>query len=396
MADRQAKLEADRRLWRQLVAGALALFIAMGVGRFAYTPILPLMQSQARVTNSLGGFLASSNYLGYLVGAFVVGSATWFRRRRLRVYRWSLWINIFSTGAMAATEDHWLWYMLRALSGLTSGFVFVLASSMVLDELANRQRSRLSGVLYGGVGCGIAVIGLAVPIFGRVAGWRGAWIGAMMITIAIGLPAVLWLRDAQNGSPAAASRAVDLPTKRLRTYFPWLVVAYGLEGLGYIVTGTFLVSLTAMVPALRGFAPYTWVIVGVAALASCFIWAQVAHRWGSITALCGAYVVQAIGVLLPILLSNVPGVSLGSILFGGTFMGITTTATMLGKLLRSEDASQAIGLMTGVYGIGQIVGAAGAGVLAHYTGGLVLSTVMASGVLFLGALVLGVGGIRRV
>ncbi|MCL6446223.1 MAG: YbfB/YjiJ family MFS transporter [Alicyclobacillus sp.] len=287
MVDRETKPQTDRNLWRQLVAGAMALFIAMGVGRFAYTPILPLMQAQAHVTNSLAGFLASSNYFGYLVGAFAAGSVTWFRRCRLRVYRWSLWINIVTTGEMAATGNHWIWYILRVLSGVTSGFVFVLVSSIVLDELANRRRSRLSGVFYGGVGCGIVVTGLAVPMFENVAGWRGAWFGLMILTLVIGIPAVLWMKDAQDGSPTTTSQTTEHPRKLSppRTYFSWLVVAYGLEGLGYIITGTFLVSLAVAIPGLQRFAAYSWIVVGAAAIPSCFIWAYVAQRWGNISAL---------------------------------------------------------------------------------------------------------------
>lgn len=106
-------------------------------------------------------------------------------------------------------------------------------------------------------------------------------------------------------------------------------------------------------------------MVGLAALPSCLVWAHVANRWGNIPALVMAYLLQALGVLLPVIAPNVIGVYMGSILFGGTFMGITTTATTLGRSLRPQDSTRCIGLMTGIYGIGQIVGAAGAGVLAN-------------------------------
>ncbi|WP_328702153.1 YbfB/YjiJ family MFS transporter [Alicyclobacillus fructus] len=374
-----------------------ALFIVMGVGRFAYTAILPLMQAQAHVTNLMAGYLASSNYVGYLIGAFAVGTVSWFQRHRLRVYQWSICINVLTTGAMAVAENPWIWYCLRAVSGLASGFVFVLASSMVLDELARRQRSRLSGVFYGGVGAGISVSGLVVPVFGGIAGWRGAWLGLMVVSILIGIPAILWMKDAQNSSQTDMFPLRDLLSNYLtKAYFPWLVLAYGLEGLGYIITGTFLVALATATPALHRFASYIWILVGIAALPSCIVWAYVAHRWGHITALVAAYLFQALGVLLPIVVPSAMGAFLGSVLFGGTFMGITTTATTLGKSLRSRDGSQAIGLMTGVYGIGQVLGAVGSGVLAHHTGGFVLPTLMASGVLFLGAVVLMLGKVMKV
>ncbi|MHB1628644.1 MAG: YbfB/YjiJ family MFS transporter [Bacilli bacterium] len=389
---RNRELGPDKGLWMQVIAGAFALFIAMGVGRFAYTPILPLMQSQAHFSNASAGYLASSNYTGYLLGAFTAGSVPWIRHRRLNAYRWSLIVSIAATGGMAAASGFWLWSLLRMVSGISSGLVFVLVSSIVLDALARKNYSHLSGVLYGGVGLGIAVTGLMAPILGNPFGWRGAWLGLMALTTAIGIPAVLWIKDEQDGrhrQKVAPQRQGD----GQRWYFPWLVAAYGCEGLGYIITGTFLVAMAEKMPALHEFAPYCWVVVGLASLPSGVVWVRLARRWGNVPALAAAYLLQAFGVILPVLLPTAAGVYLGSVLFGGTFMGVTTLGTMLGRQLRPQDSSKAIGLMTGIYGIGQIVGAAGAGLLATRSGGFGLSTLVASGVIFAGAAILLMGRI---
>ncbi|WAH40018.1 MFS transporter [Alicyclobacillus fastidiosus] len=114
---------------------------------------------------------------------------------------------------------------------------------------------------------------------------------------------------------------------------------------------------------------------------------------GDVPALVAAYLLQALGVLLPVVASNALGGYLGSILFGGTFMGITTLGTMLGRKLRPQDSSKAIGLMTGIFGIGQIVGAAGTGLLASHLGGFGVPTLAASGVIFIGAAILLIGRI---
>lgn len=386
--------ERSQNLWLLVVAGGLSLFIAMGVGRFAYTPILPWMQAQTHFSNAIAGFLASSNYLGYLVGAFLAGSVSWIRRQRLFTFRWSLLLCILTTGAMALTSNVWIWYVLRCVSGISSGLVFVLVSSIVLDELAHHNRSTLSGMFYGGVGLGIAVTGLLVPAIGHPFGWRGTWLAMMILSILLGIPATLGIRSSDTrvqSQPSLSTPTVHGPDRM----FWWLTVAYGCEGLGYIITGTFLVAMVAKMPGLQGMAPYTWVLAGVAALPSCILWSTCARRFGEVRILVTAYLVQTVGVLLPVISPTALGGYVGAVLFGGTFMGITTLATMLGRKLRSNDSSKAIGLMTGVYGIGQIVGAGGAGLLAGSSGGFRVPTVVASVVLFVGAICLIVGRLVR-
>ncbi len=373
--------------WMQVIIGAFALFIAMSVGRFAYTPILPLMQAQAHFSDASAGYLASSNYVGYLIGAFAAGSVTWIRRRRLYVYRWSLIVSILANGLMTLTSSLWVWSVIRTISGISSALVFVLISSIVLDVLAMQNRSKLSGVLYGGVGFGIAVTGLVVPAIGSQFGWRGEWLGLMVLSIVIGIPTTIWTKDLSNKSKQQSINPENQIYEQ-KKYFPWLVLAYGCEGFGYIITGTFLVEMASKMPTLHGYATYSWVVVGVAALPSTILWAYLAHRYGDIPILVTAYLLQALGVMLPVLLPTEMGVFLGSIFFGGTFLGITSVGTMLGRKLRPQDSSKAIGLMTGIYGIGQILGAAGAGLLADHLGGFDIPTLAASGIILVGAAVL--------
>lgn len=307
----------------------------------------------------------------------------------MSAYRWSLILCIATIGAMAVSSNVWIWSLLRLMSGISSGLVFVLVSSIVLDELAKQNRSALSGVFYGGVGLGIAVTGMLIPAIGPSFGWRGTWFWLMVLTILLGIPSLLWIR--QRATSVEWQQAVVKTSDTRENLFSWLLLAYGLEGLGYIITGTFLVDMISKMPAMHGLTSYSWIIVGVTAIPSCIIWAYLGRRLGDVAALLAAYLLQAVGVLLPIIVPDAFGGYVGALLFGGTFMGITTLATTLGQKLRPNDSGKAIGLMTGVYGIGQIVGAGGAGLLASQSGGFGVPTLVASGVLFIGAVILTVG-----
>lgn len=384
-------METHHHHWRIVVAGGLALLIAMGIGRFAYTPILPLMQSQTHFSNTTAGYLASSNYLGYLLGAFAVGALPWIQKHRTLTYRLSLILCIATTGAMSISSNAWVWFAVRFVSGTTSGIVYVLVSSIVLDELAKQNRSSLSGVLYGGVGIGIVITGLLVPASNHSFGWKGAWLDLMFLTILLGIPSILWIKDRSGGLTQLQS---TVKTKANRnSFFYYLTIAYGFGGAGYIITGTFLVELVSKMPTLHGFAPYSWMIVGAAASPSCIIWTYLGRRFGDIPSLVSAYVLQLVGILLPIVMPDTFGGIVGALLFGGTFMGMTSLGTTYGRKLSPNDSGKAIGIMTGVFGVGQIVGAGGAGVLASHSGGFGVPTMAAGAALFIGAVILTLGRI---
>lgn len=57
--------------WRIVLQAAAALAVSMGIGRFVYTPILPLMHAQAGLSAQAGSTLATANYIGYLIGALL-------------------------------------------------------------------------------------------------------------------------------------------------------------------------------------------------------------------------------------------------------------------------------------------------------------------------------------
>ena len=406
MAWRRLTLMNDElRPTRILIGGIGALVIAMGVGRFAYTPILPYLQQEAGVTGELAGYLASSNYLGYLLGALLAGALGW-RSGKSTSLKAFLGINILTTLAMGMTEQYALWLLLRFVSGVTSGLVFVLASSVALDAFVTAKRPGWSGLLYSGVGIGIAVSGIAVPILAERYGWQGAWIGLGIFTLGIGCFSWLWLQDKassrSNSTEAkvqanASARTLDETTAREpegakgRRLLPWLLASYGCEGLGYIISGTFLVAIVQEIPSFGALGALSWVLVGTAAIPSSVMWAKIAGKTGNVTALYLAFLTQIIGVVLPVFMFNAAGALLGAVLFGATFMGITTLSVSEARNLLPSHSSQAIGYMTFVYGIGQMLGPAIAGRLITHFGGYNASLLFAALALVCGMLCLAVG-----
>jgi MFS family permease len=139
-----------------LLAGMSALAVVMGIGRFAYTPILPLMQAGEGFSETVAGLVASANYGGYFLAALFSAFFSWPGGRTVWL-RSHLVLNVLTTGIMGWLSDAVAWGVIRFLSGWSSGVVFVLSSNMVLDRLSVEGRNGWkSGVLYSGVGLGIA------------------------------------------------------------------------------------------------------------------------------------------------------------------------------------------------------------------------------------------------
>jgi MFS family permease len=138
-----------------LVSGTIALLIAMGIGRFSYTPLLPYMKQSLGFSETMAGYLASSNYLGYLLGALFTGAIRWGNKRIL-YFRISLFFNILTTGLMGCTTNQGFWLLWRFLSGFSrcngirSGFwhCFRSVSQLPANELGwvLLRRSRMGNL----------------------------------------------------------------------------------------------------------------------------------------------------------------------------------------------------------------------------------------------------------
>lgn len=326
---------------------AAALAAGMGVGRFVYTPILPLMHARAGLSAGAGANLATANYVGYLLGA-VAGTLAPGLVRSRAVLRGSLLLLTATLAAMPLTHGVLVWGALRLLAGAASALVFVVAVASLLHHLRDHP-AHLPGWAFGGVGAGIALSGLLVLALRPVADWRAAWWSAAALTAL--LAAAAW-RLRPEVAPAAGPVAGGRARARGHRWFGALFVSYFLEGVGYIVAGTFLVAAIGQgSPGWLGSG--AWVLVGLAAVPSSALWARLGRRWSRPGLLLTALTVQAAGIALPALTGSTAAALGSAVLFGATFLGVSTLALATGAQLRFP---RSVALLTAGYSVGQILG----------------------------------------
>ncbi|MFF5996114.1 YbfB/YjiJ family MFS transporter [Lysinibacillus sp. KU-BSD001] len=356
---------------KRVVGGILALLIAMGIGRFAYTPLLPFMQADLALTDALAGYLATSNYAGYFVGAIGLTFFS-FQEKRFIVLNGALFLNVLTTMIMGVTNEYLLLLLIRFISGVSSAVVFILASSIVLTYLGRLKKPQWSGLFYSGVGFGIAFSSISISYIVAALSWQATWLLLGVACIVLALFSSSFLKEQQE---IESSNAIHQRNEWIqKRWLPWLLVAYGLEGVGYIVTGTFIVSIAAQLPTIQWNPAFVWLIVGLAAIPSCYIWSRMAGRVGYVNGLVMALGIQSIGIILPVLLPTTIGLSVSAFLFGMTFMGITTIVNTVAR----GSGTRILGGLTAMYAGGQMLGPTIAGLLMTLTDSYESALVFAS------------------
>lgn len=373
-------------VWQAALGGMFGLVLAMGVGRFAYTALLPLMQQEANLGTSAAGTLAAVNYGGYLVGALLCLLGVVYAHRSW-LFRGSLVVSVGTTAAMGLSDALAVWWVLRFLAGVASAGVMVLGSALALDYLMQRGASGWRGFIFSGVGVGIALSGVVVFLLEDLLTASGQWLALALLCVPLATASGYWL----GATPQSPRQVADRSQWRLPPLLYWLTAAYFCVGMGYIVSGTFLVAIVQANIASSTAGLTTWIVVGVAAAGSTMVWPVLATRGGELRALVVAYGVQALGILLPAWSPDLVGAYVGALLFGGTFMGIVTLTMNLGQRLAPQHSTPVLGLLTAAYGTGQIIGPVLAGMLAEQTASFTLPLVGAAAVVAVGGILLVIG-----
>ena len=328
------------------VAGLAALAVSQGIGRFAMTPILPMMQEEG-LSLSEGGWLAAANYFGYLAGAL---STLWLRLEPSAAIRVALLAIGLATLAMGLIDGFAFWLGLRALAGVASGWVLVLVSAWTLERLAEVRRPQLAGVLYAGVGTGVTIAGVVCLVVAQLGARADAnWIalGALALATAAATWAVFSFKQE---SPRQAAE------KHHSRFGGWLLIlCYGAYGFGYIVPATFLPAMARQIVAEPLAFGLAWPVLGIAAAASTLI----ASRLGAanprrVWVIC--MVLLALGVAAPLFVPGLAGILFSAVLVGGTFVTITLAGMQEARRLYGSAARPVMAAMTAAFALGQLIG----------------------------------------
>ena len=348
--------------------------LAQGIGRFAFTPILPMMQEDAGVSLAQGGWLAAANYLGYLIGSL------WAMVQRARAdhaIRAALAATSVATLAMAFADGLVAWLAWRALAGIASAWVLIHVGSWCAQRLAHLGRPALTSVVFAGVGAGVMLAGaLCLALMTAGAGSRTAWLwlGAIGVVISI----VVWPVVGDAGDAAAGSAFADY---RWTPDTVRLVACYGAFGIGYIIPATFVPVMAKQViddPAVFGWA---WPVFGAAAVVSTLAAGALERVLSGRRLWMASACVMALGVASPLVVGGLAGILVCALLVGGTFVVATLAGVQVAREVAGAAAHVLLAAMTAAFAATQVAGPLLVSFLAQQSGGINAALLLACAVL---------------
>ena len=379
------------------LALSLGAAVSLGITRFAYGLLLPVMKGDLAWSYTLAGAMNTVNAAGYLLGALV----TPWLLKRLGAARVLLWGAVLASVFMALSGffiDAAPLLLQRLLAGVASAFVFIAGGLLAarLGTRAPQQAGLLLGLYYGGVGWGIALSALGVPLLleaalGVAHGWAWAWWGMALLCL-VATAVLAWpARILQKQELVAQSGQAPEPhlIKKISwRSMAWALAGYTLFGVGYIGYMTFVIALLREQGASAGAVTLFYTLLGLAVVASARIWARLLDRAQGGGALALLNALLGVATVLPALTAAWPVVLASGLLFGAVFLSlVASTTAFVRHNLPSAQWAAGISAFTIVFAFGQIVGPTVVGWIADGPGGLARGLLYSAGALWLGALV---------
>lgn len=370
----------------QLLASAVALMMAMGIGRFALTPQLPQLIAEGQFDLTAAGLVAAANYLGYFLGAVDAMYARRPRQVRLRLHA-GLWLCVLLTLASWAADGFWSHLLLRFGTGVASAWVLVMITSLSQQVANAHNRQRLGALVFAGPGLGIALTGL-LALVAHLLGLASAalWLIYAAAALVMLLAVSPWLPRALQ--PAVAPALQPSPTRSLG--IGRLGLVYALYGVGYILPATFLSQMANQQFRGNWMADLFWPAFGLAAALGVALVSL--RRAGRTSAwLTATLWLQGVGVLACLMGGGV-GLALGVVLCGGPFLACMQLVMQRSRELAPQATQRNAGLLTACFALGQLSGPLLAALSNHFSGSLQPALVLAAvGLGLAGVLVLTSG-----
>jgi predicted MFS family arabinose efflux permease len=370
---------------RLILILSLAPTIGLGIGRFAYSLVLPDMRDSLGWSYSAAGFMNTINAAGYLAGALI--AARLIKRFGLSAtVRWGTVTCVVSLALCALSANFVVLSLARLLVGLGAAAVFIGGAALAATIAQSRpeRANFLLSLFYAGPGLGILSSGLIAPFVLQAFGsgsWWIVWWAMTLLTTVMAIPLLLAPIDAKAAIAGAAATPFAIGPVLI------YLIGYFLFGAGYIAYMTFMIAYIRDAGGGAAAQSAFWCLIGLSAFATPWLWRRVLARDSGGVSTAIILGVNAIGAALPLLGHSTAWLTASALVFGVSFFAIVGSTTAFVRFNYSPAAwPTAIAAMTIAFGIGQTLGPSFTGAITDALGSLSYALNAGAAMLALGAI----------
>lgn len=346
-----------------IIAGICSTLIAIGFGRFIYTPILPNMQNDLNLGSTTMGIISSYNYFGYLVGSII--PIIWKFRNFKNIIVVSSICSVITIYLMGFTTDLKIFIALRFLCGISSAFGFVFTISLMFNLFNDLKNKTLQLYHFCGIGLGIVVGTITIWVTSTSDFfWNHQWMIIGFMGILLCIPIILY-------TPKQTFLIIDksAPSENKFTLdFFSITFGYFFFGVGYIIFGTFISAIAKDLFEISSYQYLSWIIVGIFAIPSVLIWDWVSKKIGTDFLLFFSCLTVALGVSILFFNNNLNYFLISCIFYGLGVPGSVALVLVEGKKRFIGNVNISVAIMTTAFSVGQILGPFVSGILIDSKG----------------------------
>ena len=346
-----------------IIASICSTLIAIGFGRFIYTPILPNMQDDLNLSSTMMGIISSYNYFGYLIGSII--SIVWKFKNFKNVIVVASICTVITIYLMGLTKDLKIFMALRFLCGISSAFAFVFTISLMFNFFKDMKNKTLQLYHFCGIGFGIFIGTVIVWVISTShLFWNHQWISIGFIGILLCIP-IFFYTPKHIFLPTDKS---DLIKNKFKLDFFTITFGYFFFGVGYIIFGTFISAIAKDLFEISSYQYLSWIIVGIFAIPSVLIWDWISKKTSKDFLLFFSCLTVALGVLLLIFNNNLNYFLISCMLYGLGVPGSVALVLVEGKKRFIGNTNISVAIMTTAFSVGQILGPFISGILIDSQG----------------------------
>ncbi len=373
---------------RLILILSLAPTIGLGIGRFAYSLVLPDMRDTLGWSYSAAGFMNTVNAAGYLAGALVASKL--IKRYGLSAaVRWGTLACLLSLALSAISGNFAVLSFARLLVGIGAALGFVSGAALAAKIAQSRpaRANFLLSLFYAGPGLGILASGLIAPFVLQAFGpgsWWIVWWAMTLLSIALILP--LLLTPIETSDELADAAPASFEIRPVLIY----LAGYFLFGAGYIAYMTFMIAYVRDGGGGAAAQSAFWCLIGISAFATPWAWRRVLafDRGGLSTAIILG--VNALGAALPLFGHSALLLAISALVFGVAFFAVVGSTTAFVRFNYPPSAwPKGIAAMTIAFGIGQTLGPTAVGAVTDAFGSLSYALNVSAAMLAVGAIAAG-------